>query len=310
MKDQLLLQERSFEVVLQDQLRRLRESTGNEYRIVAPGSALESIGLRYVGTVPDILPQRAASTNMADKYASHIVVQLPHTPTDMRAMFDHAGKHLLRVAKDALDLELWHLQKVSVRNALDAEGLSEVGAIFMIVQDFFVADNGAEDGPYTYDVRPSGSSWTENFSHVDDAFEPYMQSDLNLTARFTLAARLWLRVSRVTAHDIVDMVRDRFVSDDDDHKTALNGIHYSLRDGSVIEVHLPAHDGSIFRDSASPEAVSVKSLARSLASAHSESALVPCAVAAGLSQADAVAFVRKLRRPHRKATKRPRPGDS
>ena len=146
------------------------------------------------------------------------------------------------------------------------------------------------------------SYWTENFSYDNSAFEPYMDQ-LSPMARFTLAVRLWLRVSRVNAHDIVNMVQTRLVGDQD-IKTTLNGIDYQLSDGSVIDVHLPVHDGDIMRDSADNNNVGLDSLAHNLAVTYPQEVLVPCAVAAGMSQEEATTFVRNLRRPHKKKRQR------
>ena len=282
------LQAITFEAVLQDQLRRLRDKTGKQYRIVTPGSALGIGDVRYVCSVPEILPDQATLTPQVQRYASHIVVELAYnTPTDMRSMFNHAGKHLLQITREAQDLVVWN--GTTVRDALNAEGLLEVTTIDLTVQ---------EDRQCSYTFDEDGGIWYQDYRSYDSGFESYMDA-LGPTARFTLAVRLWLRVSKLNAHDIVSMISSLLVGTE---RMSLNYTDFSLHDGSVIEVFLPAHDGDIyiFTDSEDNSQVSVDSLAKTLARVYPEEALVPCAVAAGMSQKEATTFVRKLRRPHRR----------
>lgn len=287
------LQDLAFEILIQDQL---RLEPGKAYQIVCPGSLLSDV--RFVNCVSNILPESAMRTALAQRYASHIVVERAHTPPDMRTMFDHAGKHLLKMAHAALDLLVWY--EITVRDALNAKGLEEVGGIHMVVEEARDEDH-VEYGPNSYEVRADASSWVRHYSRADSAFEPYMDT-LSVTARFTLAVRLWLRVSKLNAHDIVSMVQNRLVRNEDARIT-LNYIDYSLKDGDVlgseIEVYLPANDMDIYMDTADSKHVSVHSLAHSLALAYPEEALVPCAIAAGVPPDEAATFVRKIREPHR-----------
>ena len=294
------LQDLTFEAVLRDQLRRLHDRTGKGHRVIAPGKAMGS-GLRYVGSVTDILPARAKLVeDMAQRYASHIVVQLPYVPSDMLSMFEHAGKHLLRMARAALDLECSSNPSTSVRDCLiNTQGLDEVLGVFMTVRNSHDDDDGAWLSLYQ---NQNNSSWHDSNS-LSPEFETYMD-ELGLIARFTLAVRLWHRVRRINAHDIVELVQSRIIS-----PTMINlgteprnHINYSLEENTIV-VHLPVHDHTIEEDDADRDSVTVEGLATSLARAYPEDTLVPCAVAAGLSQEEATKFVRNLARPFARARK-------
>ena len=279
------LQECAFKAELERQLQELQTRDGKRYRIVAPGSALALGDAIYVGTVAGVLPQIAMQTEIAQNCAAYIVVELAYTPPDMRSMFEYAGRHLFTMAQEALALELIDRLPNAIRMVVSRDTYSY----------YDVGHGTAEEAPVAraHDAAQQLTfSW--NASVLDLEFETYMMRILNPTQRFALAVRLWLRVSRVNAHDIVSIVRDH---NSGLYKTPLNDIDYTVVDDRIIEVSLPAHDGDIMRDTTHAYA---NTLATSLASAYPEEALVPCAIAASMSQEDAEKFVQDLRRPHKK----------
>ena len=199
----------------------------------------------------------------------------------MRGMFEHAGKHLHQVAHDALDIELYPNKNRTVRDALGDDAISVV----TVVERDDVGDTG-------YHVCENTSFWSYIDTRADEAFDEYMEQ-LCPEERFALAVRLWCRVCTVNEHDIVDIIR---MHDEYSRPTVLNGMKYSLADlfsRPALEVDLPAHV-----------------CAHALVLAYPEHALVPCAVAAGMTPADAADFVHHMRVPPHRIKKRSPDGSS
>ena len=294
------LQKTAFGVLVEDQMQRLHSLTSRQYRIVPPGGKLTSLDGRYVGTLAEILPERARLTDVARQHASHIVVQIEGIPTDMRSMFNHACMHLLVTASMARDLVIW--PGSSIADATNSMGLGDIGAIFIEVAGV-KALHGDDHDPYyrldTEDVK-NGGYWVEHWGQYDEKLRTRMRQ-LSNEARFTLAARLWFHVARLNSEDVANIVRDR-IQGDHDTRTTLHGIEYELHDGSVLHAHLPVSDQEIRASNGDPT-MGVQGLAESLAREHwgEYDALVGCAMAANaMDETAARRFVNKMRAPSKK----------